>query len=158
MSAPQKLRTDAVVAIVVVIAIAVAAGTQGWRARSARWNGDARGTTAGDAVIDPTRAPELARPRGPRHDSPFNDAVTARAESLCVLSVESQLGFQLKETVAAKVMDSYGVGDRETGAGDSLDFDGLARTLSGRVVAWHCGMANLGAFPGSPMITHSEPR
>jgi hypothetical protein len=157
MSAPQKLRTDAVVAIAIAIAIAAAAGSQGWRARSARWKG-ALPRTAGDAVIDPAHEPGVARPRGPRHDSPFNDIVTARAETLCVKSVESQVGFQLKETISATVMDSYGVGDPDSGAGDSLDFDGVARTASGRVLAWHCSMANLGAFPGSPTITHSDPR
>ena len=152
---PRWLRGDLIALAVVVIAIAVTATHRNWQATSARWTGR---VDAASGEIDSSRIPALPRPTGPRHGSPFNDSLTARAESLCVRQVESNVSFQIHEPVAAKVMDRYGVGDPETGAGDSLDFDGLARTPSGVIISWHCSSANLGAFPGSPMISHSEHR
>ena len=152
---PAWLRGDLIAAAVVVVALAFALLSREWRAAGGATASDARNASA---AIAPFRAPKLDVPVRPHHASPFNDSLTARAESLCVRMVESQIGFQLKEPVSATVTDRYGVGDQETGAGDSLDFDGLGRTPSGRIRAWHCGMANLGAYPGSPRITHTEGR
>ena len=149
------LRGDALAIVVVVVAIGVALLARGWRGAPRPL------IVSGSAAIDTTpidmdRAPVGIIGARPHHSSPFNDSVTTRAESRCVEQIQSQLAFQLKEPVVVTVNDRYGVGDRETGAGDSLDIDGVARTQSGRISAWHCGMANLGAYPGSPMVTHVE--
>ena len=46
------------------------------------------------------------------------------------------------------------------GSRDPDKFSAIEKKLdagpSGRVSNWHCGMANPGAYPGGPMITHSE--
>ena len=152
---PGWWRGDLLAAAVVVVAIAVGLMSRDWRTPPGVGRDD-RQFSALEQRLDPQRIPKIDRPEVRRRGSPFNDSLTTRAESLCVMRVEANLGTQLRETFTARVTDRYGVGDPETGAGDSLDFDGVALAPSGRVSSWHCGMANLGAYPGSPVVTHTE--
>ena len=84
--------------------------------------------------------------------------MTARAESLCVRMAESQLAFALKEPVTVDVQRHYGTGNEDDGRGVYLIFEGLAKTSSGRASVFRCTSKSLGAYPGTPNITHVEPR
>jgi hypothetical protein len=168
---PAWLRADLLVAMAIVVAIAVAL-------LSPRWRTGARGATGGigsagasedvAAGANPLRRPTLDQPnlrpgevdpsKLERHRSPFDDAVTARAESLCVRMAESQLGFALKEPVTIDVQDHYGTGNEDDGRGVYLIFEGLAKTPSSRVSVFRCTAKSYGAYPGTPVITHVEPR
>ena len=161
---PSWLRADLVVAVVVVIVIFIAVASPRWRSMGRTASPRAGHGSAADTArshdntsdVAPATPAAIGAPRELRHRSPFDGAATTRAESICVNRVEANLQSQLGEPYVARVTDRYGVGDMDTGAGDSLDFDGTARSASGRLRIWHCGMANLGAYPGGPMITHSE--
>jgi len=165
---PQWLRADLLVTAAVVIAIVVAALSPRWRSGATGAIGGAGTTTDVAAGVDPSRVPKLdsAKPNASafdpskmrHHRSPFDDAVTARAETLCVRMVESQVGFALKEPVTAKVEDRYGTGNEDDGRGVYLIFEGIARTPTARLSAWRCTMKSYGAYPGTPVIAHVEPQ
>ena len=153
---PRWLRTDAIVAIVVVLVFVVAL-------LSPRWRTGATGPIAGAgskrdvaAGTDPSGMPRLPDPPSRRHRSPFDDATTARAESLCVRMVTSQVGFALKDSIDVNVKDRYGIGNDDDGRGLFLYIDGVARTRHGRVSAWRCRMEAYGNVAGGPDITHVE--
>lgn len=165
---PSWLRADLAVAAAVVMAIVVAVLSPRWRAGAAGAIGGAGASTDLSAGVDPSRVPELdsLKPIAPQqldpstlrhHRSPFDDVITARAESLCVRMVESQVGYALKEPVTVKVEDRYGTGNEDDGRGVWLIFEGMARTPSARLSAWRCTSKSYGAFPGGPTITHVEP-
>jgi hypothetical protein len=146
---PRWLRADLLVAIAIVVAIAVALLSPRWRANPSK-----------RPTLDlPNRRPEGIDPaKLERHGSPFDDAVTARAESLCVRMAESQLGFALKQPVTIDVQDRYGTGNEDDGRGVYLIFEGLALTPSGRASVFRCTAKSLGDYPGTPLITHVERR
>lgn len=170
MSEPPKwLRTDLMVLAVVAIVFAVAALSPRWRKGMTGAIGGAGAREDLAAGVDPSRRPSLDRLDAPsreidpskleRHGSPFDDVVTARAESLCVRMAESQLAFALKEEpVTVNVEDRYGTGNEDDGRGVYLIFEGIARTPSARLSAWRCTAKSLGTYPGMPTITHVEPR
>lgn len=153
---PRWLRADAVVFGVVAAVIAIAL-------LSPRWRSGASGPIAGagskqDVVARSDRSgiPRLPDPPSRRHRSPFNDAVTARAETLCVKMVVSQVGYALKESIDVNVTDRYGIGNDDDGKGLFLYIDGVARTHHGRLSAWRCRMESYGNYAGGPTITHVE--
>ena len=162
---PKWLRIDLLVFAAVVAVFVVAALSPRWRKGMSGPIGGA-GAAGDGAGIDRSRIPSLdrltPRPREidpsklARHRSPFDDAVTARAETLCVTMVESQLGFSLKEPVTVSVQDRYGTGNEDDGRGVYLIFDGLATTPSRRASAWRCTSKSYGAYPGTPVITHVD--
>ena len=162
---PKWLRADLLVFVAVVVVFAIAAISPNWRQGMAGSIGHA-GTSVPD--LERSRVPSLDRlpaPQGPReidpsklerHRSPFDDAVTARAETLCVHMVESQLGYAFKEPVTASVQDRYGTGNEDDGRGVYLIFEGLATAPSKRASAWRCTSKSYGAYPGGPYITHVD--
>lgn len=163
---PRWLRADLLVGGVVVIVIAVALLSPRWRRGATGAIGGAGASEDIAAGADPAKAPTLdSLKREPsqfdasklrHHRSPFDDAITARAETLCVRMVESQVGYSLKEPVTAKVEDRYGTGNEDDGRGVYLIFEGVARSGSGRLSAWRCTSKSYGAYPGGPMISHVE--
>jgi hypothetical protein len=153
---PRAVRTDALVAVAIGVAIAIAAIAPRWRsgatgpianAASAR---DVREGTA------PSGVPRLPDAPSRKHASPFDDEVTARAESLCVQMVMTQVGYALKDSIEVNVDDRYGIGNEDDGRGVFLYIDGVARTRGGRLSAWRCRMESYGTYAGTPMITHVE--
>jgi hypothetical protein len=144
------MRADVIVVAILVIAAGAALTSRNWR--KGRVSASPSSTAAADAPL----MQRLDSSGRPHHRSQFNDSLTARAESLCVRQVEGNLQSQYGELFAATVTETYGVGDVETGAGDSLDVDGIARSPSGRISKFHCGMADFGSHPASPMVTHVE--
>ena len=68
----------------------------------------------------------------------------------------AQVGFALRQTLTAEITAAYGVGDPESGAGDSLIAEGVARSPTGLVSDFRCSMAHLSGYAGSPVITHRE--
>ena len=165
---PGWLRADLLVAAAVVVAIVVAVISPRWRSGAAGAIGTAGASTDLVAGVEPSRVPKLDPPApGPsvfdpaklrHHRSPFDDTITARAETLCVRMAESNLAFSLKEPVTVKVEDRYGTGNEDDGRGVYLIFEGIARTTSARLSAWRCTMKSYGAYPGTPTITHVEPQ
>jgi hypothetical protein len=165
---PRSLRADLLVMVAVVIAIVVAALSPRWRSGSTGAIGGAGASTDLAAGADPSNVPKLdSRNPGPsefepsqmrHHRSPFDDAVTARAETLCVHMVESQVGFALKQPVTVSVNDRYGTGNEDDGRGVYLIFEGIARTPAAKLSAWRCTMKSYGAYPGTPVIAHVEPQ
>jgi hypothetical protein len=153
---PSWLRADLIVALVVALVIIIAVVAPRWRSGATGPIGSAGSTSAAAASVDPSGRPKLPPPPGRKHRSPLNDAVTARAESLCVVMATSQVGFALKEPVVPTVTDRYGIGNEDDGRGVWLYFDGMARTASGRLSAFRCRMESYGAYAGTPMITHVE--
>ena len=165
---PSWLRADLLVTAAVVVAIVAAILSPRWRAGAAGAIAGAGASADISAGVDRSRVPKLdATPTRPgeidpsklrHHRSPFDDVITARAESLCIRMVESQVGFALKEPITAKVEDRYGTGNEDDGRGVYLIFEGIARTPTGRLSAWRCTSKSYGAFPGGPTITHVEPQ
>jgi hypothetical protein len=167
---PAWLRADLLVFAAVVVVFGVAALSPHWRQGMAGAIGGAGSREDLAAGIDRSRIPRLddLTPRLPtreidpsklkRHRSPFDDAVTARAETLCVHMAESQLGYALKEPVTVNVQDHYGTGNEDDGRGVYLIFEGLAKTPTNRVSVFRCTAKSYGAYPGTPMITHREPQ
>ena len=163
---PSWLRADLLVAVAIVVAIAVALLSPRWRTGAAGSIGRAGASEDIAAGVDPSRLPKLEQGKpGPgeidpsklsRHRSPFDDAVTARAESLCVHMAESQLAFALKEPVTVDIQDRYGIGNEDDGRGVYLIFEGLAKTSSKRFSVFRCAAKSYGAYPGTPIITHTE--
>jgi len=165
---PRWLRADLLVLAAVVVVFAVAALSPRWRSGAAGAIGGAGARGDLTAGIARSRIPSLDRLKpqlGPReidpsklerHRSPFDDAVTARAETLCVKMVESQLEYALKEPVTVSAQDHYGTGNEDDGRGVYLIFEGLATTPSKRASAWRCTSKSYGAYPGTPDITHVE--
>ena len=161
---PSWLRADLLVFAAIVVAIVVALLSPRWRRGMA---GPIGGAGAGGVVaagVDQSPLPTVHPAPGEfdaskleRHRSPFDDAVTARAESLCVQMADSQLGFALKEPVTLDVQDRYGTGNEDDGRGVYLIFEGLAKTPSNRVSVFRCTAKSYGAYPGTPIITHVEP-
>ena len=149
--APGWLRIE-----LLILVVAVAGAVFAWRTRGSRasdFPGTSSATTASPTPAPPRR-PALRR----RHASPLSAEATARSEALCLTMAQSQLGFSLKEPVTVEATDRYGVGDMDTGAGDSLIVEGIARTEAGRTMKFQCSMAHLNGFGGSPFITHGELR
>lgn len=159
-------RADLLVLAAVVVVFAIAMLSPRWRrgAAGAIGGAGAKGDIA--AGIDPAKIPSLdqVKPQ-PReidpsklrhHRSPFNDALTARAESLCVQMAETQLAYALKEPVTVSVQDRYGTGNEDDGRGVYLIFEGLATMPSKRVSAFRCTAKSYGAYPGMPTISHVE--
>ena len=142
---PSWRRADLLVAVAIVVAIAVALLSPRWRAGAASAIGRAGASEDIAAGVDPSR-----------HRSPFDDAVTARAESLCVPMAESQLAFALQEPVTVDIQDRYGIGNEDDGRGVYLIFEGLAKTSSKRFSVFRCAAKSYGAYPGTPIITHTE--
>ena len=165
---PQWLRADLLVTGAVVVVMVVAALSPRWRSGATGAIGSAGASTDVTAGVDPSRVPKLdaVKPNASEfdpskmrhHRSPFDDVVTARAETLCVHMVESNLGFALKERVTVNVEDRYGTGNDDDGRGVYLIFEGMARTPSARISAWRCTAKSYGAYPGTPVITHVEPQ
>ena len=165
---PSWLRADLLVTAAVVATIVVAALSPRWRSGAAGAVGGAGASGDLAAGVDRSRIPKLRDgPQAPnaidpskleRHRSPFDDAITARAETLCVRMTESQLGYALKEPVTVSVEDHYGTGNEDDGRGVYLIFEGIARTPSARISAFRCTAKSYGAYPGTPMITHVEPQ
>jgi hypothetical protein len=151
---PRWRRADAIVAIVVVLVLVIALSSPRWR--SGESGPIAGGGSHRDAGTDPSGLPRLPDPPSRRHRSPFDDAITARAESLCVRMVVSQVGFALKDSIDVNVKDRYGIGNDDDGRGLFLYIDGIARTRHGRVSAWRCRMEAYGNVAGGPDITHVE--
>ena len=145
---PSWLRVDLLVAVAVVVAIAVALLSPRWRTGATGAIGSAGASEDIAAGVDPSKLS--------RHRSPFDDAVTARAESLCVHMAESQLAFALKEPVTVDIQDRYGTGNEDDGRGVYLIFEGLAKTSSKRFSVFRCTAKSYGAYPGTPSITHTE--
>ena len=153
---PRWLRADAIVGGVVVVLIVIALLSPRWRSGATgpiASAGSARDVATG---VDASGLPRLPDPPSRRHRSPFNDEVTARAESLCVRMVTSQVGFALKDSIDVTVRDRYGIGNDDDGRGLFLYIDGVARTRGGRLSAWRCRMESYGAYAGGPIITHVE--
>ena len=142
------LRGDVIVVVALVIAVGAALTSRNWRMGRV----SAHGSVGADASLA-QRTDSSGRPH---HRSQFNDSLTADAERKCVRQVEGNLQSQYGEEFSATIAETYGVGDAETGAGDSLDVDGIARAPSGRVSNFHCGMADFGSHAASPMVTHVE--
>lgn len=138
----------------VLFILAAAGAALAWSTRARRTAGEAP-AAHGDSAATPA-APKRRDTSRARHESPLSPEATLRAREMCAMMVRAQVGFALKEDLTTEVTDAYGVGDRETGAGDSLIVEGLARMPSGRVSEFRCSMANLGAYAGSPYITHRE--
>ena len=162
---PSWLRADILVAAAIVVVIAVALVSPRWRRGAAGAIGGAGAGGAVAARVDQSQLPTFHPRPGEfdastleRHRSPFDDAVTARAESLCVRMAESQLGFALEEPVTLDVQDRYGTGNEDDGRGVYLIFEGLALTPSGRASVFRCTAKSYGAYPGTPVITHVENR
>lgn len=162
---PTWLRADLLVFAAVVVVFAVAALSPRWRRGMAGAIGGAGAGGTVAAGVDQGRLPSLHPAPGEfdaskldHHRSPFDDAVTARAESLCVQMAESQLAFALKEPVTLDVQDHYGTGNEDDGRGVYLIFEGLAKTPSNRISVFRCTAKSYGAYPGTPIITHAEPR
>ena len=162
---PRWLRADLLVLAAVVVAFGVAAISPRWRSGAAGASGSASAGGTVAAKTDPSKPPAFhSRPgefdpsKLERHGSPFDEVVTARAESLCVGMAESQLAFALKEPVTLDVQDRYGTGNEDDGRGVYLIFEGLAKTASGRPSVFRCTAKSYGAYPGTPLITHVEPR
>ena len=163
---PSWLRADLLLAIAVGVVIVVALLSPRWRAGLTGAIGGAGSSGDITAGIDRSKVPRHDSLKSPdtkidpsklgRHRSPFDDAVTARAESLCVGMVTTQVGYALKEPVTVKVDDRYGTGNEDDGRGVYLIFEGMARTPSARLSAWRCTMKSYGAYPGTPIITHVE--
>ncbi|MFL5561172.1 MAG: hypothetical protein ACJ79K_06845 [Gemmatimonadaceae bacterium] len=153
---PQWLRADLLVAAAVVGVIVVAALSPRWRSGRTGPIGNAGSSSDVAAGVDASGRPTLPPPPSRKHRSPFNDEVTARAESLCVVVARSQIGFALKEPVVPEVTDRYGIGNEDDGRGVWLYFDGMARTSSGRLSAFRCRMESYGSYAGDPQITHVE--
>lgn len=134
-----------------ILVIAVAGAVLAWRTRASRAATEARpGTSA--AAPAPRRVPRQ------RRESPLSGEATERSVNLCIEMVRSQFEFWLKEPVTAETKDVYGVGDPDSGVGDSLIAEGVAKTASGRTVDFHCSMAHLSSYGGTPVITRGEPR
>jgi len=163
---PSWLRADLLVFAAVVVVFAVAALSPRWRmgaAGAVRIGGAAKdGPATTKSSRRQTLDQENLRPgeidpsKLERHRSPFDDVVTARAETLCVKMAESQLGFTFKEPVTVDVQSRYGTGNEDDGRGVYLIFEGLARTPSSRVSVFRCTAKSYGAYPGAPEITHME--
>ena len=163
---PSWLRKDLIVFGLVVAVFAVAALSPRWRTGKAGAIGRAGATLS--AEVDQSKVPSLEQlkpqPRQidpsklERHRSPFDDAITARAETLCVHMAESQLGYALKEPVTVAVEDRYGTGNEDDGRGVYLIFEGIARTATARLSAFRCTAKSYGAYPGTPDIEHVEPQ
>jgi hypothetical protein len=152
----RSFRADEVVALVVALAIVIALLLPRWRSGATGPIGAAGSTHDVAAGTDPSGVPRLPDPPSRRHRSPFDDAVTARAETLCVKMVTSQVGFALKDSIDVNVRDRYGIGNDDDGKGLFLYIDGVARTRGGRLSAWRCRMESYGSYAGNPTITHVE--
>jgi hypothetical protein len=162
------LRADLLVSAAVVVAIIVAALSPRWRSGATGAIGSAGASDDIKAGVDPSKVPKLdaTNPRSSafdpsklrHHRSPFDDVVTARAETLCVRMTTSQVGYALGEPITVKVEDRYGTGNEDDGRGVYLIFEGIARTSSNRLSAWRCTMKSYGAYPGTPTISHVEPQ
>jgi hypothetical protein len=150
------LRADVIVAVVVALTIVVALASPHWRTGVTGAIGGAGSTRDVVGSTDPSGIPRLPDPPSRRHRSPFNDAVTARAETLCVAMVTTQVGYALKDSIDVNVKDRYGIGNEDDGRGVFLYIDGVARTHAGRLSAWRCRMESYGTYAGGPMITHVE--
>ncbi|HEX2779658.1 MAG TPA: hypothetical protein VHM30_09175 [Gemmatimonadaceae bacterium] len=136
-----------------ILVVAVAGAALAWRTRASR------AATEGGPRSGPTAAAPAPRPAPrQRRESPLSRDATERSVNLCIEMVRSQFEFWLREPVTAETKDVYGVGDPESGAGDSLIAEGIAKTASGRTVDFHCSMAHLGGYGGSPVITRGVPR
>ena len=160
---PAWLRADLLVFAAVVVVFVVAALSPRWRRGMAGAIGGAgSGGTVAAGVVQgrlPSFHPapgEFDASKLARHRSPFDDAVTARAETLCVRMAESQLAYALKEPVTVDVQDHYGTGNEDDGRGEYLIFEGMAKTPSNRVSVFRCTAKSYGAYPGTPVITHVE--
>ena len=163
---PSWMRADLLVFAAVVVVFGIAAVSPRWRTGAAGAIGKAGSSSDVAEGLDRSKLPRLERIKPQQgeldpsklrhHRSPFDDAVTARAETLCVRMAETQLGFALKEPVNLSVQDHYGTGNEDDGRGVYLIFEGLATTPSRRASAWRCTAKSLGAYPGTPVITHVE--
>ena len=139
---------------IVIFALVVLGAVFAWNTRASRAATEhARGSDHAPAA-GPRWAPHAA-PRE-HHRPALSSEATDRAEKLCLDMVRSQLGWRLKESVTAEMTDRYGVGDHDSGVGDSLIVEGVAKTASGTVHRFVCSMATLSSFYGSPAISFPE--
>ena len=116
-----------------------------------------RRTVAPQAPIAESR---FARSQRRRRSSPVNPAATKAAEARCLAQAGGFVAFQYGSETRrplVEVTDIYGVGDPETGAGDSLIIEGTARLTNREPRVWHCALA---AFDrdrvGGPAVTVLE--
>ena len=130
---------------IVIFVLVVIGAVFAWNTRASR------AAAKGAPTQGPTWAPRAA-PRE-HHRPPLSREATDRAEALCLTMVRSQLGWRLKESVTAEASDRYGVGDHESGVGDSLIVEGVAKTASGATHRFECSMATLSSYYGSPTVT-----
>ena len=96
-------------------------------------------------------------PNGHHRASPLSAEATQRAEQRCLDQAKAWLPQEIREAVdSLAITDRYGVGDPESGAGDSLIVEGRGRLASGGVTEFRCSMADLGPYAGGPYLTHVE--
>ena len=141
---------------IVLFALLVIGATIAWNTRASRAIPVGAKPAAGAQPAPSSGWSAKAAPR-PHHRPPLSGEATDRAEQLCVGMVTTQLGWRLKDSVTSAVAtDRYGVGDHESGAGDSLIVEGTAQTASGATHRFSCSMSTLSSFYGGPLITFPD--
>lgn len=134
---------------IVIFALVVVGAVFAWNTRASRASAN------GAPAPGPTWTPHAA-PRA-HHRPALSREATDRAEGLCLTMVKSQLGWRLKDSVTtAEATDRYGVGDHDSGVGDSLIVEGVAKTASGATHSFVCSMATLSSYYGSPAISFPD--
>lgn len=141
---------------IVIFALVVIGAVVAWSTRASRAVPTGATPAAGAHPAPSTGWSAKAAPRQ-HHRPPLSEEAADRAEALCVMGVKTQLAWRLKDSVTtAEATDRYGVGDHESGAGDSLIVEGTARTATGATHRFACSMATLSSFYGSPFITFPD--
>ncbi|HEX8850962.1 MAG TPA: hypothetical protein VF761_15630 [Gemmatimonadaceae bacterium] len=141
---------------IVIFALVVIGAAIAWNTRASRAIPPGAKPAAG---VQPAPASgwSAKAARRPHHRPPLSAEATDRAEQLCVDMVRTQLAWRLKDSVVtAEATDRYGVGDHDSGAGDSLIVEGTARTVSGATHRFACSMSTLSSFYGGPLITFPD--
>lgn len=141
---------------IVIFALVVMGAMIAWNTRASRAIPPGAKPAAGAQPAPTSGWSAKAAPRA-HHRPPLSSEATDRAEKLCVGMVTTQLAWRLKDSVAtAEATDRYGVGDHDSGAGDSLIVEGIAKTASGATHRFACSMGTLSSFYAGPFITFPD--
>ncbi len=120
-----------------------------------------RTTAAAPALpVTPVGESRFARVQRRRWRSPVTAAATAAGQERCLVQASNFIGLRTAPDgprPMLKVTEIYGVGDPETGAGDSLIIEGTSDLPYQPLRVWHCAMSPLAPDRvGSPMVAALE--